>query len=950
MTRMFISQRKISISFISVGVVWIAIAFQGLTLSWSLFFIGSILSGLLGTLVYIKIVLQISPKITADHCHGGSRIESTTKTSMQSSGGDAEINQNAPIFSRNIDKEVNDVIDKIWEKYFLSWLLPLLRTAEASDQVKDIIVKDIWTALGRLNDRMTEVDKVRLLSNDLVQKLTQHFSSIRLASAQAIVSNSADEAAIHFSVHSFLLDDKLEDQFLEKISQLLILFLLPANYGTCVGTRTLRHILTKKVFRQAIDYVTNPSNINQWILDWLQQAEDISERDGHHADIAALKQRRLNILTEIVQATTMDNVGDGNLEQEKKMRDYITSLVRAKAECEDKLKELGDEHFKTKMSQSLDSIDTIDSFIAVRKNLSFAAIMNSPFSRRYFYIFLEQLHMQDLLGFWGAVEELKESDKKNWHQLATEIFYTFINKPSKVIRVGRSSLKQMEVFLMGDSEGIEVFSELQRTAREDLESNYYPAFLISELCYKLLEDAHDNDIVIEEPADGPKPEPTESSLKTKDNHGVAKSHLEQVNEKLTNKVQALRALQGCLKSDSKVLKMLQGQIETLQKNKMEVEEHLQRTEAWTEYLGEWRVHVQSVLEEEDALKVTLIVHVPIKNELQSTQPSWICSRNVSDFHLLHKELMPYFAWVKDLGLPSANGSGLLNFRSSQTSVGSQNKAEKARSVLQRYMDAILTDDRLNQSEIVYSFLSPSPAYLTRNKKTGESYSSTEEVKFLSLPRIFKSNPTDKSKADQEEDLTKKRLLFLDGRGSKVQGSGENDVLADVDARDLGHSGDGVTENFLSLISEVFDMRGVSKILRKSLMTFVQITYGSTINRQVKDTASWITSEHMVIRYIKTVKETLWPSSDVTEGKEPTMSADEVRRKARESLIRNIPDWLSHLVGQQSSKAGITKVFDAFQEKTLNKLLLYDLVEILMHNLFPELVRSYAFQQFRTISI
>ena len=497
---------------------------------------------------------------------------------------------------------------------------------------------------------------------------------------------------------------------------------------------------------------------------------------------------------------------------------------------------------------------------------------------------------------------------------------------------------------------------------EDLELNYYPAFLISELCYKLLEDAHDNNIVIEEPADDPKTVLADTALKSKGNHGVAKSHLDHVNEKLTNKIQALRALQGCLKSDSKVLKMLQSHIEELQKSKIEIEQHMQRTEAWTDFLGEWRCHVQTVeyFEEEDALKATLIVHVPIKNEptvrqLQSSQPSWVCSRNVQDFHFLHRELMPYFAWVKDLGLPSATGSGLgsnggsslLNFRSSQ------NKAEKARSVLQRYMDAILTDDRLNKSEIVYSFLSPSPAYLTRNKKDGPSYASSDEVKFLSLPRIFKSNPNSKSKLDingQEEDITKKRLLFLDGRGSKVHGSGDNEVLANVDARDIGHSFDGVAEPIYSLISELFDMRGVSKILRKSLMTFVQITYGSTINRQVKDTVSYLTSDHMIIQYINTVQNNLWQSSNKeTEEQDPGIG-DEVRSKARESLIRNIPDWLSHLVGQQSSKAGITKVFDAFQEKTLNKLLLFDLVEILMYNLFPELVRSYAFQQFRAISM
>ena len=37
--------------------------------------------------------------------------------------------------------------------------------------------------------------------------------------------------------------------------------------------------------------------------------------------------------------------------------------------------------------------------------------------------------------------------------------------------------------------------------------------------------------------------------------------------------------------------------------------------------------------------------------------------------------------------------------------------EKAKLLLQSYLDNVLVDDRLNQSEIIYSFLSPSPDYL-----------------------------------------------------------------------------------------------------------------------------------------------------------------------------------------------------------------------------------------------
>jgi sorting nexin-25 len=47
----------------------------------------------------------------------------------------------------------------------------------------------------------------------------------------------------------------------------------------------------------------------------------------------------------------------------------------------------------------------------------------------------------------------------------------------------------------------------------------------------------------------------------------------------------------------------------------------------------------------------------------------------------------------------------------------------------------------------------------------------------------------------------------------------------------GESGmDGIAEPLYSLLGEVFDLRGVFKWLRKTLITFVQITYGRTINR------------------------------------------------------------------------------------------------------------------------
>ena len=89
---------------------------------------------------------------------------------------------------------------------------------------------------------------------------------------------------------------------------------------------------------------------------------------------------------------------------------------------------------------------------------------------------------------------------------------------------------------------------------------------------------------------------------------------------------------------------------------------MERTEAWTEFLGQWRCHVQTVeyLEKEDVLKAVLIVHVPFKKEgnkqIQRPSPSWVCSRNIQEFHSMHKELMPYFSWLKEMTLPSTSGA------------------------------------------------------------------------------------------------------------------------------------------------------------------------------------------------------------------------------------------------------------------------------------------------------
>ena len=49
----------------------------------------------------------------------------------------------------------------------------------------------------------------------------------------------------------------------------------------------------------------------------------------------------------------------------------------------------------------------------------------------------------------------------------------------------------------------------------------------------------------------------------------------------------------------------------------------------------------------------------------------------------------------------------------------------------------------------------------------------------------------------------------------------------------------------------------------------------------------------------------------------------------------------NLVGQQAARNGTMKVFEALQDSMLNKVLAYEILELMCKALFPELAQGYA---------
>ncbi|XP_043525842.1 sorting nexin-25 isoform X1 [Frieseomelitta varia] len=838
------------------------------------------------------------------------------------------------VFTRMVDGALQNLLDLIFQDFVGVWLEEL---AFNSEHIIDNMKQDTWGAIQTLHDRLSKVDHTKLVVCSIVNKITFHFEKIRLAQT---ASTQGEDPVFILSTH--LMSPAAELDYLKKVSELYILFLLPPCYSLAPMKYLLREILACKILKPAIDLITNPDYINQKILSYIDQqqlAEAMHRKTYEYAesfedfirmiksskDLEVLKHIRYNIVTEIMQATTIQNIkraqgldpdtnvfGKSDALQARKLKRYISQLTYAKNTCECHMQSLGWNGYPVQTNDVTDA-----AMVAEENILPLQYILDNVIGRRYLSQFLEQVASQDLIGYWAAVQELRNADKSNWHQLGAEIFYTYITSSTAEIKVDRAIRKKMESFLLGDI-GPNVFYEVQDSVVKTLEEKYYPSFVVSDQ-YKSMQEALLNeriDDLVEDRRMGNGTLSENMSLLVGEHSNYARSKLDQLQEKLNNKMQALQALKSSLKPESKVLNFLAKEVEWLQSEKKQLEAHLTHTEMWAEHLGHWKAEVQSaeIPDNGESPQFVLVVHMTEdEDNSESIYSGWVVLRKLQDFQDLHRKLRQLCSNVKNLDLPS---QPLKFFGKSD-----KNTLDKAKMQIQKYLNFVLEDEKLNQSEALYTFLSPSSEHLKYAPP------SPKKSRF-SLSTLFKTSNNSSEVRDKEEE--EDYSLLLDDTDS---GRTTTDGILNVNK-------DAIAEPLYTLLGEIFDLRGVFRWLRRSLITFVQITYGRTINRQIRDTIAWVFSEPMLHYYIQLFTKSWWPNGHLVF--ETISRTDEeklkTRGEARRQFLNNIPDVLTNLVGAQSAQRGAIKIFDSLQNVNLNKQLFYDIFEVVMYEIFPEFKR------------
>lgn len=240
-----------------------------------------------------------------------------------------------------------------------------------------------------------------------------------------------------------------------------------------------------------------------------------------------------------------------------------------------------------------------------------------------------------------------------------------------------------------------------------------------------------------------------ATLLVGEHSNYARSKLDQLQEKLSNKMQALQALKSSLKPESRVLSVLAKEVEWLQGEKRQLEAHLTHTEMWSKHLGQWRADVQSAETPDNGEPPQFILVVHMAEDETSPDgitTGWVVFRTLPEFHEVHRKLRQLCTNVKNLELPSQP----LKFFGKTD----KNSMDKAKVQIQKYLNFVLNDDKLNQSEALYAFLSPSSEHLKH------TVVSPKKSRF-SFSTLFKTNSSGSSVDSKDKDDEDDYSLLID---------------------------------------------------------------------------------------------------------------------------------------------------------------------------------------------
>ncbi|XP_064839301.1 sorting nexin-13 isoform X6 [Oncorhynchus masou masou] len=827
--------------------------------------------------------------------------------------------------SNYIDEPLQQVIQFALRDYIQYWYYTLSEDESFLLEIR----QTVQNALVQFSTRSKEVDWQPYFTTRLVDDFATHLRVFRKAqdrlerrddnkqrdlSEEMVESFFEAEVEMERSVCRDVVCTSLKDEegFLRDLCEVLLYLLLPPGDFHNKNMRYfLREILARGVLLPLVNQLSDPDYINQFVIWMIRDSScnyeafmNILKLTDKVSELEAVKDKALE---ELQYLRSLDTAGDDiNV-----IKNQINSLLFVKKVCETRIQRLqsGKEVDTLKLAANLGKLCIIPLEHVLVHNIAL----------QFFMDYMQAAGAQAELFFWLTVEGYRVTAQQQlevmvgWQKdgkkgstqgllkaAALGVYEQYLSdKASPRVQVDEVSVVKLKEKLQKEGDPTpEIFDEIQRKVYDMMlrDERYYPSFRQSPLYIRMLAEL--------------------DMLKEPSYRGSDDGDGESFNGSPTGSINlSLDDLSNSCHDDN-----------------IQLHAFISDTGVCNDHGKTYALYAITVC----------------RRNHDGSEDSWKTYRRYSDFHDFHMRITEQFENLMSiLKLP-----GKKTFNNMD-----RDFLEKRKKDLNAYLQLLLNPEMMKACptlvHYVYDFLE------NKQYSKGKGDFARKMDTFVNPLRSSMRNVSNAVKR-LPDSLAEGMNTAADNMGRMSEKLGQDIKQSmfkvppllpksDVDpehCRVSAQLDDNVDDNIplrvmLLLMDEVFDLKERNQWLRRNIKNLLQqlirATYGDTINRKIVDHVDFMTAPEQVADYVKKFRDSYWPNGILAES--PPRRDKNIRMRtrvaAKTNLLGIMPDELKHIIGADTTRKGILRVFDMFQHGPMNRRLVYVLLEGFLETMFPQ---------------
>ncbi|XP_051526921.1 sorting nexin-13 isoform X2 [Myxocyprinus asiaticus] len=843
-----------------------------------------------------------------------------------------------------IDEPLQQVIQFALRDYIHYWYYTL-----SDDETFLLEIRQtVQNALVEFSTRSKEVDWQPYFTTRLVDDFATHLRVFRKAQEKLNERedpkqrDAPDELLDSFFEAELEMERKIcrdmvcmshkhEEGYLRDLCEVLLYLLLPPGDFHNKNMRYfLREVLARGVLLPLINQLSDPDYINQFIIWMIRDSScnyeaflNILKLTDKPAELEAVKDK---VLEELQYLRSLDTAGDDiNI-----IKNQINSLLFVKKVCETRVQRLqsGKEVDALKLAANFGKLCVIPLEHILVHNIAL----------QFFMDYMQHMGAQAVLFFWLTVEgyrvtaqqqlEVLRSSQRDGKRQSSQttkgllraaalgIYDQYLSeKASPRVQMDEASVARLAQKLNSEDPTPEIFDEIQRKVYDLMlrDERYYPSFKQHPLYIRMLAEL--------------------DMLKEPSYRGSDDGDVESFNGSPTGSIN--------LSLDD----LSSGSVD----ESAQLHAFISDTDCWFSVADAFLNHlpVAGVCNDHGKTYALYTITVIRKNS-DGSEDTWKTYRRYSNFHDFHMRIIEQFESLAPiLKLP-----GKKTFNNMDREF-----LEKRKKDLNTYLQLLLNPEMMKACPMLIPYVNDFLENKAYSKGKGDFARKMDT--FVNPLRSSMRNVSNavKSLPDSLAEGVSKVSADMGRRSEKLGQDMRHSIFKvpplipkpDIDSEHCRVSAqldDNVDDNIplrvmLLLMDEVFDLKERNQWLRRNIKNLLQqlirATYGDTINRKIVDHVDYMTSPEQVSDYVKRFRDSYWPNGILAETPPRRDKSTRMRTRvaAKTTLLGIMPDELKHIIGADTTRKGILRVFDMFQHQPLNRRLVYVFLEGILETLFPQ---------------